>query len=328
MSQPYNIRLVVNSKDDGYIARWIEPDAQESELFPLTLPLTADDMDELRWYLETYYQFPGAGDHARAEGIESKLKDWGRALFNAVFDTSEGTNVYRTLMDEADADEPCLLTIGATDPKILNQPWEMMRDRRGPLTFQGVTIRRQLQGSGRPRRHRLSLPLRVLLIVSRPSDIGFIDPRNSIAPMLDALAVLPVAQVTVDFCDPPTLIQLEDTISQARSAKRSYQIVHFDGHGTYLPTTGVGALAFEKDDATTNLVTATELGDLLSRLNVPLVLLEACRSSVLDEWEHQKTPPLVTYEPGSHGPVEADKFILRDGHTWDQGYDGSEWIDD
>ncbi len=31
---------------------------------------------------------------------------------------------------------------------------------------------------------QLNLPLRVLLIVSRPSDTGFIDPRNSIAPML------------------------------------------------------------------------------------------------------------------------------------------------
>jgi CHAT domain-containing protein len=159
----------------------------------------------------------------------------------------------------------------------------MMRDKRGPLAFQDVIIRRQLQGSSRALQPTVSLPLRVLLIVSRPTDIGFIDPRNGIAPMLDALEALPSGQVTVDFCDPPTLAQLEETISQARKAKQPYHIVHFDGHGTYLPRTGVGALAFERDDATTQLVTGTQLGDLLVQLKVPLALLEACRSSDLSE---------------------------------------------
>src|SRR5437870_3315813 len=81
-----------------------------------------------------------------------------------------------------------------------------------PLALQGVTIRRQLQGAGRPRQDANGVPLadrlRMLLIVSRPSDIGFIDPRNSIAPMLDVLDDLP-GQVELEFCDPPTLQHLE-----------------------------------------------------------------------------------------------------------------------
>ena len=281
--QPYQLRLVVQRNGDGYTASWIAPDTQPSELFPLVLPLTDDDAERLRWYLETYLQFPGAGDHARAKGVEGQLISWGHGLFGAVFGTPEGTHVYRNLMLAADAGQPCTITIGATEPEILAQPWEMMRDRRGPLAFQGVTIRRQLKKVDRPRSHKLSLPLRVLLIVSRPKDIGFIDPRNSIAPLIDAIASLPPGSVTVDQCDPPTLKRLEEIISQARKARRPYQIVHFDGHGTYLPRTGVGALAFERDDATTQLVTGTELGDLLARQDVPLVLLEACRSADLSD---------------------------------------------
>jgi hypothetical protein len=217
----------------------------------------------------------------RAEGIEQKLKKWGRALFDAAFNTSEGTHVYRNMLEAQRAGHNCLLTLGATDPEILQQPWEMMRDQRGPLAFQGVTIRRQLKGASQPRRHELCLPLRVLLIVSRPEDISFIDPRNSIAPVLDALAALPGGQVQVDFCDPPTLPQLERAISGARKAQQPYHLVHFDGHGTYLPQTGIGALAFEQDDYATQLVTGTQLGDLLARLEVPLVLLEAYRNSDL-----------------------------------------------
>ena len=122
------------------------------------------------------------------------------------------------------------------------------------------------------------------MITSRPKDAGFIDPRNSIAPMLDALDALP-GQVAVDFCEPPTLERLEKRISEARKKRRPFHIVHFDGHGTYLPLTGVGALAFERDDdgREAHLVEGRKLGDLLSRLEVPLVILEACRSSALSE---------------------------------------------
>ena len=185
-------------------------------------------------------------------------------------------------MEAARKKQPCLVTLGAEDPAVLSQPWEMARDAKGPLTFQGITIRRQLKGSRTITHHKLRLPLRILLIVSRPKDVGFIDPRNSILPVLDALDALD-GQVQVDFCDPPTLPQLEETISQARKDGEPYHIVHYDGHGTYLPKTGIGALCFENDQTLNTLVTGTQLGDLMARLEVPLVLLEACRGADLSD---------------------------------------------
>jgi hypothetical protein len=101
--------------------------------------------------------------------------------------------------------------------------------------------------------------------------------------MLDALDVLPAGHLSVDFCDPPTLARLEETISQARREKQPYHIVHFDGHGTYMPRTGIGALVFERDDATRHLVPGRQFGDLLVSLKVPLVLLEACRTADLSD---------------------------------------------
>ena len=144
-------------------------------------------------------------------------------------------------------------------------------------------MRRQLQGAKRISAKPLGLPLRVLLIVSRPTDTGFIDPRNSIAPLLDVLDDLPAGLVKLEFCEPPTLKELERRIAQARRRKRPFHIVHFDGHGTYPPKTGVGVLEFEREDATTHPVTAVHLGDLLARLDVPLVLLEACRGADLSD---------------------------------------------
>lgn len=283
MPETYEIRLIINHTETGYTAKWIDSGGQESDFFPLTLPLDKEDAEQLRWYLEAYYQFPGAGDHVKAQNIEAKLKEWGRALFDSAFGTAEGTNVYRNLMDAIERDgKQGLITLGATDPDVLVQPWEMMRDTKGVLALRGVTLRRQLQGAKPGVRFNYALPLRILLIVSRPTDVGFIDPRNSIPPVLDACDQLG-GQVEVEFCDPPTLARLEEMISAARKTKRPYHIVHFDGHGTYLPKTGVGALVFENEEAKTDLVTGTRFGDLLARQEVPLVLLEACRGSDLSD---------------------------------------------
>lgn len=283
MNKIYDLRLEVEYNEDHYNAWWVEPRRQKSKTFSMILPIRPADALDLRWYLEEYCQFPGYGDHARAKGIEKKIEQWGNALFKAIFGNAEATNVYRNLMDAQKKGSQCYLTIGSENPDFLSQPWEMMRDERGPLAFRGVAIRRQLLGSGIAQDFNVKLPLRVLLIVSRPKDVGFIDPRNSIEPMLDALDALPPGSLDLHFCDPPTFSQLEKTVSQARSNNTPFHIVHFDGHGSYHPKTGIGALAFEKNDETLDLVSGKKLGELLSRLDIPLVLLEACRTSDLSE---------------------------------------------
>ena len=66
----------------------------------------------------------------------------------------------------------------------------------------------------------------------------------------------------------------------ARQDGRPFHVVHFDGHGTTLPEeAGIGALCFEKDDGSLDLVRAPRFGDLMSGFNIPLVVLEACRTA-------------------------------------------------
>jgi tetratricopeptide (TPR) repeat protein len=187
------------------------------------------------------------------------------------------------MLDAEKSGRQVLFTLGSNEPAILQQPWELMRDRRGPLAFQGVSIRRQVIGAKPASRLQFELPLRLLLIVARPSGAGFIDPRSSMAPLLDGLDLLPAGAVELEFCEPPTLSRLEEQISAARREQKPFHIVHFDGHGTYLPRTGVGALCFEKDDRGVDLVEGRRLGDLLARLDIPLVMLEACRTSDLSD---------------------------------------------
>ncbi len=323
---PYEIRLVVQpdpATDTGeptFMAHWQNAASQPVTLpFALQPPLAADDLADLRWYLETYVQFPGAGDRERAGTIVPKLRLWGQALFAAAFGTPEGQQVYAHMQQAETQGRLCRITIGCDAPVVLQQPWELLYDQRGPLTFRGVTVRRQLPQSQDYLLPLCTPPLRVLLIVSRPEDVAFIDPRNSIKPLLEAISDLPSGLVQIDFCEPPTFARLEELIGQARKQNRPYHIVHFDGHGTYLPHTGVGALVFENERAGHTLVSGRQLGDLLSRLQVPLVILEACRSADLSDQPPHDSVALALLQAGvgsviafSHSVhVEAARLLVE-----------------
>ena len=285
VEKPWELRFTVSREATSYSARWIIPNEQESEPFELKLPINERDASRLRWYFEDYLNFPGIGDRRKANEIEKQLTSWGEAVFEALFAGREGGRLEGRIDQACAEGRRVTLTLGSDEPEFHAQPWEMLRDRRGPLVFRGITVRRQLLGPRSLEHLRFASPLRVLLIVSRPDEAGFVDPRNSKQPMFEALEKWPEGMVDVEFCEPPTFERLEEMISEARRVKRPFHIVHFDGHGKYLPETGVAALAFEADEngSATRLVNGRELGDLLSRVSVPLVLLEACRSSALSK---------------------------------------------
>ena len=92
--------------------------------------------------------------------------------------------------------------------------------------------------------------------------------------------------VRVDFCRPPTVARMEELLRDGQHASDPYDLVHFDGHGTFLPHSQIGALCFEQPDdgsdvSKTDLVEAERLGNLLAKYRVRLVVLEACRSGTV-----------------------------------------------
>lgn len=61
----------------------IESRRIESRRYPFTAPLGPIERDDLRWYLESYYDWPVGVFQDRAAGIEKKLPVWGEELFKA-----------------------------------------------------------------------------------------------------------------------------------------------------------------------------------------------------------------------------------------------------
>ena len=242
---------------------------------PFTPFLTEKDYEDLRWYLEDYMDLPDGGAVVRARRVERDLEKWGRRLYDSLFSIKENTDILGKLLKEP---EPRELTLATQDPVLLRLPWELMADSAGSLA-QRVSVRRQLETPEASAPRAAELPLRILYIVSRPADAGFIDPRLTTRALFDALDPLG-SNVRVDFCRPPTLARMEEMLRDAQQAGAPYDLVHFDGHGNF------GALCFEKHDdgagdAETDFVAADLLGDLLASYSIPLVVLEACRSATV-----------------------------------------------
>ncbi|MCP4657944.1 MAG: tetratricopeptide repeat protein [bacterium] len=110
--------------------------------------------------------------------------------------------------------------------------------------------------------------------------------------------------VDVHVLRPPTFERLREHL---RERPRHYHIFHFDGHGSYrpklLPSDGAssgltgyqlrtldasqvkaheGCLAFEDEIGADELIAAGEIGALLREHGVPIVILNACQSGMLD----------------------------------------------
>ena len=282
------IRLLFDAGDAGLRVRLQSkglPGLARSDPRPLRFSLADKAFEDVRWYLEEFMDLPDDGSRVRAERIEAELERWGRELFQEAFCGDAPAAMLGELLA---APEPRQLTIASDNVDVLRLPWELMADAVGPL-FRRLTVRRQLESARDARPVAVELPLRMLLVVSRPDDLGFIDPRLTTRGLLDALKPLGIDNVQVDFCRPPTLAQLDEMLSDARRIRRPYAIVHFDGHGTYDPVLHLGKLCFEKPrlpgesgPVGTDPVTATRFGDLLSAYQIPLVILEACRSGRMD----------------------------------------------
>jgi hypothetical protein len=128
---------------------------QQTDPLPFAPPLDKKTREDLTWYLETYpAHYTTEIDDARAAGIAAKLKDWGRALFNAVFRDQQAFGYFA---DFRRAREDRLLTVSALHPTVLAQPWELSCDPNGTFLFlerPAIPIRRRCRAEAKRHTNR------------------------------------------------------------------------------------------------------------------------------------------------------------------------------
>lgn len=201
--------------------------------FPVDGMPNSELMKELRWYLETFLDYPFSPFTDRAERIQSALKNWGTQAFNALFSDRQTGRLFDAATEQQYAD--LHLEIASDDPAILYWPWEAMCDPEVGVLSRTCQISRRLNNVRDPHPISDELPkdvINILLVTARPyeSDVPF----RSISRSLVDLISKDKLPATVTLLRPPTFRQLNTHLT---SHPNHYHILHFDGHGSYGRTT-------------------------------------------------------------------------------------------
>ena len=283
-----------------------QPDVHSAQSWRLVAPMGPIEAGELRWYLEHYAIWPSHYFRDRARKVEENLVKWGRLLHDAAMPVAHRENVMKAWEKtgdragrrfsvhvdaalEAGAPEADVKAAQEAATLLLGLPWELLHDGKSYL-FQGAKptrVRRRLPGTEVLGVPVVATPIRILLVTARPEDeaCGYIDHRASALPLVEAMEALP-GLVKLHVLSPPTLPALREELDRARGETKPYHVVHFDGHGTYDKTVGLGGLCFELPEDAGKLeqrrhvtVFTSDLGPLLRDHRIPLVFLEACQTA-------------------------------------------------
>ena len=107
--------------------------------------LSAQDREDLRWYLEDYGEYPFDPAPAIAARIEARIAEIGDLLFRGVFESSEtARRLWARLSDRLDATRVEIVT---EIREATAMPWELLRD---PLTAEPLALAAQAFVRARP----------------------------------------------------------------------------------------------------------------------------------------------------------------------------------
>jgi tetratricopeptide (TPR) repeat protein len=232
--------------------------------------------ERIRWYAEEYAARPLDPAPAIAADVERELERLGEALYRSLFNHSEAAQIAGRLSGLADV---LRVEIVADVPAADVLPWELLRDPTQGVEFAlaGRSITRttsRADGARAAPPTRSDGAVRILLVIARPEgrlDVGF---RSVSGPLVHELTASG-APVEVDVLRPPTFERLQEVLHDSGP----YDLVHFDGHGTFDAATESSVLVFESSDEAGAFVGGDALGAELSAAGARLLVMNACRSA-------------------------------------------------
>lgn len=244
-------------------------------------PLTKAEKDDLRWYLEEYWQWPYLEFVERGKRVEALLGDVGRRFYHTLFGSREAQNIVQAWQQYMNVQHR--ISIVSEIASILRLPWELLADSQGFLVLRAdhpISMVRRLptQGEQASLPTPFQFPLRVLLVTARPEGAGFVDPRSISRELVDELQRQSEAgTIELEFLRPPTFAALS---ARLKNTNRPIHVLHFDGHGGLGGKKQQGVLLFEDKVGKPSAVEASDLAKILKNSGVRLAVLTACQSAM------------------------------------------------
>jgi len=258
---------------------------------------------EPRWMLDRARAHEGweslreALTKERLVSVEEQLARYGGRLFGFLFGDGEEFKAFLRFNDAYRFGARLNLCIHPDAAALWELPWEYLHDGEGFLALDGRFLLSRIPwGLGELHPPRRPLPLRILVVISSPT-----DQEKEVAVLQEALDE-PVHKglVVLHFLDDATLDAIEGQLLRV-----GYHVVHYTGHGAYDEATGRSYLALEDDEGRTRQAGAEELAPLFRRLRAQgkapqLVVLSGCqtaRTSRLDAFSGVATGLLKAEVP-------------------------------
>jgi hypothetical protein len=212
---------------------------------------------------------------------EAALVQLGQSLFRALF-FGPIKDVYTRSQGALGAGQELRLRLSAPPAEVGFHalPWEFLNDPdQGPLALLGASIIRYLPQQDKVPSLATPLPLKVLLTAAQT------DPPVEVERELAAVQVALAARADAASSAGAPLVQLTvephlTTAKLQRLLREGHHIWHFVGHGG-ATATGDGVLLFEDAGGDADPVSALQLGVMLNRSGLRLVVLDACGSGAL-----------------------------------------------
>jgi tetratricopeptide (TPR) repeat protein len=305
LAETGQIQLYLKNDDDCRIAP------------PVTFqdPLDASDRQEIEWYFQGYLDNPFGAAKARAEAVETGLRNLGRLLFELVF---RGNQDAQSLYASAAANGlgEYQLVIRSQYPDFLALPWELMNEpQTGYVAPQLAAVVRQASGSPMP---PFTSPLptnqfNVLLVSPLPDPDSGTSSGSLAIETVKVLESLNV-QVELDYLRPPTFTALAERLAQRPG---QYHLAHIDGLSL---GKNPGEIFLENAACGPDPVPTSQFAELLTTASVPVALLtpSSRTSDALKGWAGVATklvqggvPLVVTLPYPLHGSATAEQFIRQ-----------------
>src|SRR3954447_1137085 len=221
----------------------------------------------------------GGNRRRLASDTELAVQGFGRELFDALISGDVRSRFDASVSEARRRGRPLRVRLRFDTASIASLPWEFLFDSRTQeyvvLSAKTPMVRYiELPDAVRPL--TVTPPLRILGVISSPSDLPELDGQRERLRIQDATAELQQrGLLEVTWLSNATWRDLQHALRRQR-----WHIVHFVGHGEFDTTTDEGAIALEDDNGRSFRLSATDLGRLLGdHDSLRLVLLNACESA-------------------------------------------------
>ena len=223
-----------------------------------------------------------SGVRARTRSAASSqtrmVTEFGGKLFDALFQ-SRLRDLYRDSSSMARTEGRGLrITLSLTSvPELMHLPWECLYDSPNFLSISTYTpVVRYLDLPRGRKPLPVQLPLRILAMVSSPTDAVQLDVEHERSNLEAALRTLTEhGSLQITWLETATLRALQYALRAGE-----YHVFHYIGHGAYDEQVEDGVLLLEDDAERGRAVTGVELGTMLyDHTTLRLAVLNACEGA-------------------------------------------------